>query len=90
VAARRDSEEGASEPRFEEALATLERLVSRLESGELDLEQSLAAFEQGVALARTCSARLEAAELRLVKLEAGANGRTEREISLANAAEDDE
>jgi len=75
-----------AEPRFEDALAKLEALVHRLESGELDLEQALGTFEEGVSLAKLCSVRLEAAELRIRKLEEGAGGLTERALDL----EDDE
>jgi exodeoxyribonuclease VII small subunit len=50
---------------FEQSLAQLERLVSQLESGELTLEASLAAFEQGVSLTRSCQKALEAAEQRI-------------------------
>ena len=69
-----------AEPRFEASLASLEALVAKLESGELELEQALAAFEEGVALARRCSARLEAAELRITKLEQTAAGPVERDF----------
>ena len=79
----------ANELRFEDALAQLEALVRQLESGELDLEQALATFETGVGLAKQCSARLEAAELRIVKLEQGANGPVERALSLEDEDEDD-
>ena len=54
-----------SEPSFESALEQLEAIVDRLESGELPLEEALAAFEQGVALSRRCTAELEAAERRI-------------------------
>jgi exodeoxyribonuclease VII small subunit len=47
---------------FEEALSQLETLVERMESGELSLEDSLASFEQGVALTRRCQQALEQAE----------------------------
>lgn len=47
---------------FEAALAELEGLVSELERGDQPLEQSLAAFERGVALTRRCQAALRAAE----------------------------
>ena len=47
---------------FEQALAALEELVGQLESGDQPLEQSLAAFERGVALTRRCQAALQAAE----------------------------
>jgi exodeoxyribonuclease VII small subunit len=47
---------------FEQALAALEELVGQLESGDQPLEQSLAAFERGVALTRRCQAALRTAE----------------------------
>ena len=74
----------AAAPRFEEALAQLEALVHKLESGELDLEQALGTFEAGVALAKLCSGRLEAAELRIRKLEETANGPVERALELGD------
>jgi len=43
----------------------LEALVDRLEQGELTLEQSLAAFERGINLTRTCQQALDAAEQRV-------------------------
>ena len=50
---------------FEAALQALEELVKQMESGELGLEASLAAFEQGVKLTRQCQAALKQAELRV-------------------------
>jgi len=50
---------------FESALDALESIVAELESGELSLEASLAAFERGVKLTRRCQAALKAAELRV-------------------------
>lgn len=50
---------------FEEALEQLTRLVEKLESGQLPLEESVAAFEQGVQLTRRCEALLDEAEQRL-------------------------
>ena len=49
-------------PRFEEALKELEDVVARLEKGELALEESLRLYERGIALARSCHAKLEEAE----------------------------
>lgn len=49
-------------PGFELAMRELEQLVERLEQGELPLEESLAAFEKGVMLTRTCQAALKEAE----------------------------
>jgi exodeoxyribonuclease VII small subunit len=64
----------AATPRFEEALAELEGIVARLEKGEIGLEDSLAAFERGIALVRTLSQRLGEVEEKvqvLLKSEAG-------------------
>lgn len=47
---------------FEAALAALEQVVARLESGALGLDEALAAFERGVRLARGCESRLDEAE----------------------------
>ena len=47
---------------FEAALAELESLVERMESGELTLEESLKSFEQGIALTRSCQQALSEAE----------------------------
>jgi exodeoxyribonuclease VII small subunit len=47
---------------FEQSLSALEALVNKMESGELSLEESLQAFEQGIQLTRECQARLAAAE----------------------------
>ena len=60
-------ESGAGEVQlsFEEALARLEQAVLALESGELSLEQALAAYEEGVRMARVCASRLQQAEARL-------------------------
>lgn len=50
---------------FERALDELEALVQRLEGGDLSLEDSLGAYERGVALYRQCQSALEQAELRI-------------------------
>ena len=54
----------ANEPQldFETAMRDLEELVDRLERGDLPLEESLAAFERGVSLTRTCQTALKDAE----------------------------
>ena len=53
---------------FEASLQALEALVRQMESGELGLETSLQAFEQGVALTRRCQAALKQATLRVQAL----------------------
>lgn len=47
---------------FEAAMRDLEDIVERLERGDLPLEESLAAFERGVLLTRTCQTALKEAE----------------------------
>ena len=54
--------------RFEKAFEELAALVGQLESGDLPLEESLALFERGQALAARCSQLLEQAELKLRQL----------------------
>lgn len=53
---------------FETALAELEALVNRMESGELSLEESLSAFERGIGLTRQCQSALTEAEQRVQML----------------------
>ena len=53
---------------FESAMEQLETLVSRMESGELSLEESLKAFEKGVHLTRFCQDQLQKAELKVQEL----------------------
>jgi len=50
---------------FETSLAQLEQIVSRLESGDLPLEEALNEFERGVQLARTGQQKLQQAEQRV-------------------------
>ncbi len=45
-------------PDFEQALAALEALVEKMEDGNLSLEESLSAFEQGVKLTQECQRAL--------------------------------
>ncbi len=53
---------------FETALAELEQIVSKLEAGELTLEESLALFERGQKLADYCNNLLDNASLRVEQL----------------------
>ena len=50
------------ELKFEEAIADLVQVVEQLESGDLSLEDSLAAFEKGVGLVRYCNQKLSEVE----------------------------
>ena len=51
-----------SEKKFETALEDLEQVVEQLESGDLALEDSLAAFEKGVGLVKFCNQKLNEVE----------------------------
>ena len=53
---------------FEEAMAALEAIVDRLESGETSLDESIALYERGAALKKHCEAKLRDAELRVDKI----------------------
>ena len=50
---------------FGKALERLEEIAQRLEAGDLELEAALAAFEDGVGLARRCAEQLREAERRI-------------------------
>ena len=50
---------------FERALDELEQLVQKMEKGEQSLDESLAAYERGIALYRECQKALEQAEQRV-------------------------
>lgn len=67
--------QGAAPSRpFDEILKELEGVVTRLEQGDLPLEQSLEAFERGVTLTREGEAILAAAEKRVEVLLSGRGG----------------
>lgn len=59
---------------FEDALARLEGIVQRLESGQAPLEESISLYEQGAALKAHCEARLKDAQLRVEKIVVGPDG----------------
>ncbi|MDP2342835.1 MAG: exodeoxyribonuclease VII small subunit [Deltaproteobacteria bacterium] len=59
---------GTEPPSFEAALAQLESVVVKLERGELSLEESLTAYEDGVRLVQAAKARLDGMQSRLEQL----------------------
>jgi exodeoxyribonuclease VII small subunit len=66
------------EPGFDELLDRLQKVVTKLEAGNLGLEDSLAAYEEGVGLARSAHSVLDGAEKRvelLVRAGSGGSGR---------------
>ncbi|OBS09914.1 exodeoxyribonuclease VII small subunit [Acidihalobacter prosperus] len=68
---------------FEKTLAELEAVVSRMEHGELSLEESLKEFERGITLTRACQQALADAEQRVAQLTADG-----QETALAPLSED--
>lgn len=54
---------------FEQAMAELEQLVAKMESGELPLEASVAAYQRGSELVKYCAAQLERVERQVKVLE---------------------
>lgn len=57
------------EPAFETALAELEAIVSRMEDGQMSLEESLQSYRRGTELIRSCQARLADAQQQVRVLE---------------------
>lgn len=60
----------APEMSFEDALSNLERIIDRIESGKVGLEDSIAEYERGVDLLKRCRAILDRAEQRVAELTA--------------------
>ncbi len=60
--------------KFEDELGDLEEIVSRIDSGELSLEESIAAFERGVALVRSLNHKLDEIERKVEVLIKTAQG----------------
>lgn len=59
---------------FEKALEELEKIVDRLERGDVALEESIAIYERGEALRARCDTLLKAAELKIEKIKTGRDG----------------
>jgi exodeoxyribonuclease VII small subunit len=59
---------------FEAAMAELEKVVRDLESGNVELDKSIALYERGAALKAHCEAKLKAAEERVEKITLNASG----------------
>ncbi len=59
---------------FEEALAELEAIVDRLESGEVSLDDAISSYARGMSLKQQCQQRLEEARLRVEKIKLSEDG----------------
>ena len=59
---------------FETALKSLEEIVNQLDSGEIDLDKAVEAYERGTKLKEHCEKKLKEAQLRIEKIEVGKDG----------------
>ena len=62
---------------FEASLKRLEEIVSRMERGDVPLEEALSLFEEGTSLVKSCTKLLDEAELKIVRLTKGNDGAPE-------------
>lgn len=78
-----------NEPTFKEAIMELEKITDSLESGELELEQSLALFERGVGLIKFCQDKLDRAQSKVELLVDSLEGEIEA-VPLEEGTESEE
>ncbi|HEX3945038.1 MAG TPA: exodeoxyribonuclease VII small subunit [Rhizomicrobium sp.] len=74
LSASQPSQTPAEEMSFEAALRELEAIVSKLEQGDVDLEDSILLYERGQALKAHCEQKLKSAESRLERIVQGPKG----------------
>jgi exodeoxyribonuclease VII small subunit len=79
----------ASEKKFEDALHDLEGIVEQLETGDLALDDALAAFEQGVALVRHLGDKLTEVEKRVEVLTRDPSGMFQLQTVAEDEGEDE-
>lgn len=65
------------EKSFEELMATLENIVQTLEKGDLNLDESVAKFEEGMTISKECNKMLENSEKRISILLENSDGEME-------------
>ena len=76
-----------NETTFKEAVEELEKITDSLESGELELEQSLALFERGIELIKFCQDKLDSAQAKVELLVGSLEGEIES-VSLDETGEE--
>ncbi len=69
------SDKPVAEMSFEEAMRALEAVVSQLESGDVELEKSIALYEKGAELKAHCEAKLKEAEEKVAAITLDADGK---------------
>lgn len=72
--AKNSSESDIDQMSFERALKELEQIVSRLERGDVELEESIKIYERGEALRNRCDTLLKKAEAKIDKITFDADG----------------
>lgn len=83
------------EPGFEQAVAELEELIERIESGQVGLEECLTQYERGMKLIARCKSVLGAAQKRIAELNINtdgslrASGQTDDSMESADALDDE-
>ena len=76
------SEKNIEKMTFETAMARLEQIVIQLESGKATLDESLSLYEEGIALVKLCSGRLDEAEQKIKIIRTTAEGtKTEEDFN---------
>tara|TARA_B100000965_G_C19216798_1_gene594111 strand:- start:355 stop:615 length:261 start_codon:yes stop_codon:yes gene_type:complete len=77
VAVKKHKTSSSDDVPFEEGLKKLETIVEQMEGDEMPLEDLLKHYEEGIRLAKVCQEKLEAAELKIKKLQPNADGEDE-------------
>ena len=84
------ADQNASEKKFERALEELEGVVEQLESGDLSLDDSLAAFEKGVSLVKYCNQKLTDVEKKIELLVRDKEGKLQLKALDSMSGDDEE
>jgi exodeoxyribonuclease VII small subunit len=84
------ADKNAAEKKFEVALEELEKVVEQLESGDLSLEDALAAFEKGVGLVKYCNQKLTDVEKKIELLVRDKEGKLQLKVLDSIAGDDEE
>ncbi len=79
-----------SNKNFESAMEEIEQVVEQIESGELSLEESLAAYEKGVGLVKFCHQKLNEVEKRIEFLVKDKEGKLQLKVFENLPAEDND
>lgn len=78
-------EPGITDLSFEDALKELERIVSRLESGDASLQEAIDLYERGDRLKKQCAARLDSAQARIEAIRLDGEGKPAGTSAFASA-----